>query len=551
MFVRTKISSNGSRKVQLVESYRENGKVRQRIVRHIGQALSDEEQRRLEDLAQYIKTTLENPQEPTLFNPDELSRISYETKFKSGKLPVDLIRLREEQRLIIGFHDIYGGLYKILGFNKILNKCRVSSNVMRDVILCRLAFPLSKRATVELLKVKFGITHSLDAVYRMMDHLDQQTISQIQQITYLQSMRLLDNKVSVLFYDCTTLYFESFIEDELKQYGYSKDHKFNQSQVLLALMVTKEGLPIGYEVFEGSCFEGKTLKIALDKIKKQYHLERVIFVADSALLSKDNLEMIEQEQIEYIVGARLASLSKRWKDTILDNKKYVKQTVNGDTLRLSDFFYNENRRLITNHSLKRAEKDRHDRQKAVERLQTRLSKSANAKELISNYGYKKFIKINGQAKVELNQEKIQDQAQWDGLHGVFTNIKDLSAKEILSHYHGLWQVEESFRINKHDLRMRPIFHWTPLRIKAHIAICYTAFALIRQMQYLLKKNNLRLSAEAIREELEQTQLSVLLHLDTKEQYIIPSKPGNKVKQIYDIMKLKLNVVPWKVNKASN
>jgi transposase len=433
-----------------------------------------------------------------------------------------------------------------LGFTGIMKKCRVSRNILRDVVLCRLAYPVSKRGTAELLKEKFGISYSLDSIYRMMGHIDEDTIKQIQQITYNQSMRLLDNKVNVLFYDCTTLYFESFIEDELKQYGYSKDHKFNQSQVLLALMVTREGLAVGYEVFEGNCFEGKTLKNALDKIKNLFRIERVIFVADSALLSKDNLALLESEHIEYIVGARLRSLSQKWQNTIMDNKQYVKEKAHDDTLRLSDFKYNQHRRLITSHSLKRAEKDKHDREKAIERLKTRLGKSTNAKELISNYGYKKFIKVSNEATVELDIQKIESETQWDGLHGVFTNIKDLSAKEILVQYHGLWQVEDSFRINKHDLRMRPIFHWTPRKIKAHIAICYMAFALIRHMQYRVKQNYARLSAEVIRQELERSQASVLVHIDTKEQYIIPSKPSNHLKKLYQIMKLKLRVVPWKV-----
>lgn len=111
--------------------------------------------------------------------------------------------------------------------------------------------------------------------------------------------------IDVLFYDCTTLYFESFIEDDFKQYGYSKDFKFNQSQVLLALLVTPEGLPVGYEVFPGASFEGHTLIPILKNLKAQHELNNIIFVADRGLLSEENLLFLEQEKFQYIVGPRL------------------------------------------------------------------------------------------------------------------------------------------------------------------------------------------------------------------------------------------------------
>jgi len=143
--------------------------------------------------------------------------------------------------------------------------------------------------------------------------------------------------------------------------------------------------------------------------------------------------------------------------------------------------------LIVSHSTKRAEKDRRDRVKSIENLQQKLEKSKNPTSLISNYGYKKYLTVDGDVQVRINEDKLEREALWDGLHGVMTNIKEdeMKADEILSQYHGLWQVEESFRISKHDLRVRPVFHWSADRIKAHIAICFVSFALIRFLQYLV------------------------------------------------------------------
>ncbi len=143
--------------------------------------------------------------------------------------------------------------------------------------------------------------------------------------------------------------------------------------------------------------------------------------------------------------------------------------------------------------------------------------------MISNYGYQKFIKIDAQSQATIDQQKVADEAQWDGLHGIFTNVKDLSALELLEQYHGLWQVEESFRLHKHDLLVRPIFHWTPKRIKAHIAIVYMAFSLVSFMQYKLSIAGLKLSPEKVREELTHVQESLLVDTQTGARYIIPSK----------------------------
>lgn len=110
-------------------------------------------------------------------------------------------------------------------------------------------------ASVDMLEEDFGITLSLDKVYKMMDKLDDRSIAKLNELTYQNTLNLFGGKLDLLLYDCTTLYFECFIEDDLKRNGYSKDGKFNQPQVLLALMVTKDGLPVGYQVFPGNTVE--------------------------------------------------------------------------------------------------------------------------------------------------------------------------------------------------------------------------------------------------------------------------------------------------------
>lgn len=555
MFVRVRDKANGKVAISIVENVRDSGKVRQKTLRTVA-TVPPEDVERFRELAEHIKLEMEASTQPHLFPIPDLAEMLVISRIKSigdeSPLPVNMRKIREEARIVSGIHDIYGSLYDEIGFGKVMKKCKVSASVLKDIVMARLAKPCSKRSSTELLERDFGIKIDLEKVYRMMDTLNEEKINRLQDISWQYSRNLLSEEVQLLFYDCTTLYFESFTEDELRSFGYSKDHKFNQGQVLLALMVTREGLPVGYEVFPGNMYEGNTFKYAIEKIKNRYKIKRAIIVADSGLLSYANIQYLEDEKYEFILGARLRSLSKKWQNTILDNTNYQRITKDKDDeiLRLSTYAYTKERRLIVSHSSKRAEKDRYDREKAVEKLKQKLEKSQNPKSLISNYGYKKFLSVEGEMQVEINEDKLLSEAQWDGLHGVFTNVKEkeMDAEVILEQYHGLWQVEDSFRINKHDLRMRPIFHWSAKRIRAHIAICFVAFALIRFLQQRIKTElGENFSAERISNELFHVQESVVKDISTGNKYVIPSKPTQDALKLYKAMRKKRNVTPFKLS----
>jgi len=552
MFVRTKQQVNGKVSILIVENVRDSGKVCQKTLRRVATVLPNEVDRFLE-LSEHIKAEMEINREPNLFPTQTLAEMVIASRKRSLSddipIPVNLRKIREESRIVTGIHDIYGDLYDTVGFSRVLKQCPVSSSVMRDIVMARLAKPCSKRSCRELLERDFGIPIPLEKIYRMMDRLNPQRINRLQEISWHHSRELLTEEIKVMFYDCTTLYFESFSEDELRSFGYSKDHKFNQGQLLLALMVTTEGLPVGYDVFPGSTSEGKTFKKAIDKIKTRYRVKNVIVVADSGLLSRPNIELLEKENLEFIIGARLKSLSDIWQDRILDNTDYEKIKKDEETLRIATYDYTEKRRLIVSHSTRRAEKDRRDREEAIEKLRQKLEKSKKPESLISNYGYKKYLTVDGDVKVRVNEEKLEREVLWDGLHGIFTNIKrkDMKAEEILAQYHGLWQVEESFRITKHDLMVRPVFHWSANRIRAHIAICFVAFALIRFMQHKLKRETgENFSAERIRAELYRIQESIVINITDKSKYVIPSKSSNDAIKIYNTMNKKRNVVPFRL-----
>ena len=549
MYVRVKTSPNSKgRSVQIVSSARIGSRVVQKIVRHVGMAYDDYELEKLKMLAQSIKVKLEAGCQELLISPEELARMKIKVdKFTGNDYKVNLKDIKEEARVVSGIHDIYGSLFYELGYDKVLSnpkRNRSAVEIFKDIVLARIACPVSKMASVDMLEEDFGISIPLDRVYRMMDKLDIKAIERLQDITYKNTASLFGGKINVIFYDATTIYFESFSEDELKKNGYSKDKKFGQPQVLLSLLVTEEGLPLGYKVFEGNKYEGHTLSLALTEIKKKYNIENVIFVADSAMMAGYNTKFLDENNFCYILGARLKSLPKELKDKILESKNYTKVS---EEISIASFDYNS-KRLIVSYSEDRSKKDAYDRENAINAIQKKLSKTANPKDYLSSYGYKKYINVTSKAKITLDEDKIKEDSAWDGLLGVITNDKDRSPSEILSHYHNLYQIEDAFRLTKHDLAVRPVFHWKCERISAHIAICFCAYSLVKHLEYRIRLQYKKMSPEKIRQTLVRVQTSILFDSKRKIRYGLPSRMPLDARKIYEIFKIKKNLTPYIIKK---
>jgi len=551
MFIRVKKKSNDKFSVQLVESIRNKGLVQQKILRHLGVAHNKQEVETLKEVGRIIQAQIEEERQPKLFSPQEMACITAKLKNDESEdvpLMVNLKKVSEEARHITGIHDIYGKVFDELGFGSILsNPARkiFAHRVIKELVLARIACPSSKRDTVNKLEADFGVNLNLDSVYKVLDLIDDKAIERLKEKNTNIIRTLFDNKLDVIFFDCTTLYFESFSEDDLRKNGYSKDLKFNQPQVILALMVTKEGLPIGYEVFPGNTYEGHTLAPAITKLKEKYSIDRIVFVADSGLMNKDNLGFFKKNNFHYIIGARLKGQKKSLKQEILNHANY-KEIKDDEDRKIAIFKLNNIDRLIVSHSEKRSRKDAHEREKAIESLRKKLDAIKSPKQYLSNYGYKKFLKVEGKSDISLDESKIEESAKWDGLHGVISNIDWMSPHEISAQYKGLWQVEESFRISKHDLRIRPIFHWKESRIKAHLALCFMAFCCVRFLEFRTKAQFKKLSPEVIRRELLHVQASLLYDHENKKKYLLPSKRSKTAAKLYQIMNVPYRAVPHTV-----
>jgi transposase len=505
-------------------------KIKQKVLRHIGKARTMEELPALMAVADIALKDLRVGREGWLpgFCP-ELAKASVDDK-------VLIKNLREESRHICGIHDVFGKLYSDLGFGNLLGNNSAYEKALKECVLGRISRPSSKRKTVLNLSRLQGELIPLQKIYRMMDAVYSKE-EKIKTAVMSTTLELFKQRVEVLFFDVTTLYFESFQEDELREFGFSKDCKFKETQVVLALISTTEGQPITYELFPGSTYEGNTLITMIDSLKKRFSVDKVVLVADRAMFNEKNLILMEENNIRYVVAAKLRSLNAELKNRILTSVLYQPASVEDELHWVGGFEYKEKRRLVVSYSSIRASHDAYKRGQLLERVTEREKDGTiRVKDLIKNRGTTKFLKVTG-GVATIDHDKIAEDAKWDGIHGVVTNIVDQSDSQILSRYRGLWQIEEAFRLNKHDLRMRPIYHWTARRIRAHIAICFLAFTLAKRALVQLKRRGQKLSFEKLRDELLLVQASVLIDRNTKKRYRVPSLLTTEQRQIYSVFSL--------------
>ena len=246
---------------------------------------------------------------------------------------------------------------------------------------------------------------------------------------------------------------------------------------MLGLLVGTGGNPIGYEIHKGIQYEGTTLLPIVKKLEKRFGLSHPMIVADAGLLSAKNIEQLEEDGYEYIIGARVRSMPKADKDTVLGLG-----LKDGE---LKSVTIKEKRHVISM-SDDRAKKDAKDREKGIQRLEKRFANGKITKASVNNRGYNRFLTLQGETIVTIDQGKIAEDTRLDGLKGYVTNSK-LKDKEVVENYRNLFFIERAFRMNKTDLAIRPIYHRLFNRIEAHVCICFTAYTILLELERMLKK----------------------------------------------------------------
>ena len=468
MFVRRKPNKSGSFSIQVVDKVRGHYK----LIKSFGSSKSEENLAAMEkDASDFISTYGGQ----TVIDFERCRK--EEEREHAEKLFESIVDIRQD-----GVRLILEPIYNAIGFNAL------GDETLKFLSIARICQPKSKVATVEYLKRYFDEDVNLNRIYRYMDTLYNTRREQIQQISVEHTRQLLGGRIGIVFYDVTTLYFETAREDVLRSPGFSKDGKTAESQIVLGLLVSRDGYPLSYNIFNGGQYEGRTMIPIIDDFVQRFSLTDFIVVADAGLLSRKNITLLKQAGYKFILGGRIKKESKTVQDWVLSLEKSPHN--------LNETVINGDERIIVSYSEQRAAKDRHNRDKGIQRLRKAYSSGKINKRNVNQRGYNKFLVIENDVMVSIDEDKIAADAQWDGLKSYITNT-DLAAGEVIDQYHGLWVVERAFRITKGSLEARPIFHFTERRIEAHICICFAAYKLYKELERLLRLLGIGLSVDKV------------------------------------------------------
>ena len=558
MFARV-ITSKGNEYLNIIETYRDGKKVKQKVIANLGR-VDKLKIGSIEKLSQKLLEIVESSKsvnQSSVPDIEELDRynygyIVYKKLWDRYKLDEILDKLIEDREIKYDF-----------------------KSVVFSMVVDRLLKPKSKLALIENREDYLNINDELQLnhIYRSLDILADNKIA-IEEALFNQNRTLFNISTDIVFYDVTTFYYESKNENDLKKFGYSKDGKFGDVQVVMGLLIDKNGLPIGYELFSGNTFDSKTMVKVLDNLKGKFNLDNVVIVADRGLNSKINLKYIKDAGYDYLMAVSIKSLNKKMKDIILDKQsytnilatedskdglyaykteeyenivKYEEEITNSDTgeitikkqeIRLKEKF-------ICTYTDKRARKDSYDRGRGLDKANKIIQENQKSS-LTSTRSHKKYIKKQIEDDnckdftMGMDWMKIKEQQRYDGFYAITTSKLELDPLEVISNYRNLYKIEDSFRVLKSTFNTRPIYHYKEERIEAHFIICFIAFMLERDLEIRLKKSKsftkYTITPDRIRDALNSLEVSKI-KIDNKILYMKSnhSNTQDKLKFAKDIM----------------
>lgn len=486
MFIRTVKNSTGQAYYQVMESYWENGRSKQRLIFSLGR-VGDDGEKNLDSLANSIAKHRD------MFTVSQLAK-----------------EIGVEQTFILGPLLILEKLFDQLGINDATNEIlRKHPQLELDfrktlftIVACRFVKPGSKLKIFEhwknlLYPEMIDTELPLHHLYRTLDLLAEHK-EDIEKSLYWRDRDLLSEPTDIVLYDLTTLRFESTQQtEELRRFGYSKEMRSDCTQVVFGLLLNTKGIPLGFEVYPGNTFEGKTLEGMVKKMREKFKIRRMIFVADRGLFSKKNLMILKEDGGEFIIGCKLGTMKSTEKEALYDLSKFT--WIVPGALAVLETRTADGDRLIVTWSMVRAERDVKTRNDILAKIQKKLGskKQVNTKTLVSNTNYHKFLKGLDGGKPEVNQEAIDADSKSDGFFGIVTNVADMEARDVVTNYKELWKIEDAFGEIKGTLKSRPIFHWTDQRIIGHLVVCFLSYFCEAHVTNLLREKNIKLQSRAI------------------------------------------------------
>ena len=429
----------------------------------------------------------------------------------------------------LGIHDICSSIKDKYQFHYDLN------NILSNLIYSRIIYSSSKLKTLESSKnfleqpnfTYNDILRSLEVLAKENDF--------IQSELYKNSLKYSKRNDKILFYDCTNYYFEIEDEDDFRKYGKSKEHRPNPI-IGMGLFLDGNGIPLTFDTFEGNKNEQGTLKPLEEKIIKDFNNSMFVVCTDAGLSSTVNRKFNNQENRKFITTQSLKKLKQFLKDWSLDLSKGwhltgVNKTFDISKLREDEdlinqyydkIFYKERwikedgieQRLIITFSPKYQEYQKNIREKQIQRAKNIIDKNPQKIKSNNENDPKRFIKIISTTpygevaetnNYTLNQEKINEEALYDGLYAICTNLED-NVEEIIKINKRRWEIEESFRIMKSEFKARPVYLSRDDRIKAHFLTCFLSLVIFR---YLEKKLDEKYTVSEIIDTLKDYNLNLI------------------------------------------
>lgn len=460
MFVRKKVNTSGLVSVQVITKIKGKSK----LVRTMGSSRDDKVIESLVERGYQFIATYGGQKTFDFSDESSMLRLAFQSI---------------SSHIEVGTELLLGKIFDDIGFSV------VDDIIFKQLVISRLTYPVSKLKTSDYLGKYHDLDYPVQQIYRYMDKLHSTQKELVQQISYTHTKKILGGQISVVFYDVTTLYFEIDQEDGLRKTGFSKEGKHQNPQIVLGLLVSKNGYPLAYDIFEGNKFEGHTMLPVLDSFKEKYNLDQMVIIADSGLLSNTNIKELESGGYEFILGAR-----------IKNEKRYIQRKILSLKLKNTESAVVEkgNLKLIVSYSDNRAKKDLQNRERGLKKLEKQIKTGRLTKSNINNRGYNKYLKMEGNISIVIDYSKFKADSAWDGLKGYLTNA-NLSKDEVIANYGHLWQIEKAFRISKTDLKIRPIYHRLQRRIETHICISFVAYKIYKELERQLKNMKSILSPE--------------------------------------------------------
>ncbi|MHC4073897.1 MAG: IS1634 family transposase [Planctomycetota bacterium] len=388
------------------------------------------------------------------------------------------------------------------------------------------------------------LDHMYEAMDFLYDHADE-----VEKLVFFETANLFNLKVDLIFYDTTTASFSIDQEDDLRRFGHAKEGIW-APQVVVALAVTPEGLPVKSWVFPGNTADVSTVERVRADLRG-WNLNRAIFVADSAMNSKNNREELARACGKYLLATRMASISevkhevlgKRGRYNVIRDNLYAKEVIIGDGER--------RRRYILCYNPKEAERQKRHRAEIVRFLEEELARHREPKatarwaiDLLASLRFKRYLKVSKSGKIRIDRGAIRESAKYDGRWVIETNDDTISLEDAANGYKGLMVIERCFRsLKKTRIKMSPIYHWAPRRIEAHVKICVLSLLIERLAELRCKKPWSR-----IKQDLQELQI---VYFSTAEhRFFRRNEPAGRVRSILKLLKIPSPKLVQKLEKLS-